>query len=159
MTFSISTLVSARDSHIKPDSEALREICFKGWYQERYGKFHVIIYLSHILHWVFSRIDFYIAYKIFELTNFENKSSGELPFSVWGTHFQSTMVRGKNDAFLCCVLQGYIVGPDMTESAYFWSVSGVVKVCHFYWLPSCNGRFYTSWQGVHLCIDLRGCAI
>jgi hypothetical protein len=27
----------------------------------------------------------------------------------------------------------YIVGPDMTdESAYFWSVSGVVKVCHFF---------------------------
>jgi hypothetical protein len=100
----MSTLVSARDSHIKPDSEALREICFEGWYQERYGKFHVIIYLSHILHWVFLRIDFYIAYKIFELTNFENKSSRELPFSVWGMHFQSTMVRGKNDAFLCCVL-------------------------------------------------------
>jgi hypothetical protein len=26
----------------------------------------------------------------------------------------------------------YIVGPDMIESACFWSVSGVVKVCHFY---------------------------
>jgi hypothetical protein len=26
----------------------------------------------------------------------------------------------------------YIVGPDMIESAWFWSVSGVVKVCHFY---------------------------
>ena len=26
----------------------------------------------------------------------------------------------------------YIVGPDMTESAYFWSVSGVGKVCHFF---------------------------
>ena len=51
----------------------------EGWYQERYGKFHVIIYLSHILHWVFSSIDFYIAEKIFELTNCENKSLRELP--------------------------------------------------------------------------------
>jgi hypothetical protein len=29
-------------------------------------------------------------------------------------------------------VESYIVGPDMTESAYFWSVSWVVKVCHFY---------------------------
>jgi hypothetical protein len=26
----------------------------------------------------------------------------------------------------------YIMGPDMIESVYFWSVSGVVKVCHFF---------------------------
>ena len=26
----------------------------------------------------------------------------------------------------------YIVGPDMTESACFWSVPGVEKGCHFY---------------------------
>ena len=25
-----------------------------------------------------------------------------------------------------------LVGPDMIENAYFWSVSGVLKVCHFY---------------------------
>ena len=31
----------------------------------RYGKFHVIIFLSHILHWPFPSIDFYIAKKIF----------------------------------------------------------------------------------------------
>ena len=24
------------------------------------------------------------------------------------------------------------VGPDITESAFFWSASGVVKACHFY---------------------------
>ena len=39
-----------------------------------------------------------------------------------------------------------IVGPDMIENACFWSVSGVLKVCHFYWLQPCHGRFYTSWQ-------------
>ena len=81
MTFSISALVSARDSHIKPDSEAAGQIWVEGWYmyQGRYGKCHVIIYLSHILHWLFSSIDFYIAEKIFELTNCENKSLRELP--------------------------------------------------------------------------------
>ena len=50
MTFSISALVFARDSHIKPDSEAGVLIWVKGGYQGQYGKFHVIIYLSHILH-------------------------------------------------------------------------------------------------------------
>ena len=65
MTFSISALVLALDSHIKPDSEAGALIWVKGWYQGRYGKFHVIIFLSHILHWPFPSIDFYIAKKIF----------------------------------------------------------------------------------------------
>ena len=86
MTFSISALVLARDSHIKPDSEWV-----EGWYQGRYGKFHVIIFLSHILHWPFPSIDFYIAKKIFELTNYENNFLRELPlfnlqiflFRVW----------------------------------------------------------------------------
>ena len=50
MTFSISALVSAQDSHIKPDSEAGEVTWVEGRYQGRYGKFHVIIYLSHILH-------------------------------------------------------------------------------------------------------------
>jgi hypothetical protein len=84
-------LVLARDSHIKPDSEAGGLIWVEGWYQGRYGKFHVIIFLSHILHWPFPSIDFYIAKKIFELTNCENKSLRELPlfnlqkflFRVW----------------------------------------------------------------------------
>ena len=74
MTISISTLVLARDFHIKPDSEAEGLIWVEGWYQVRYGKFHVIIFLSHILHWPFPSIDFYIAKQIFELTNCENKS-------------------------------------------------------------------------------------
>ena len=74
MTFSILALVLARDSHIKPDSEAGELIWVEGWYQGRYGKFHIIIFLSHILHWPFPCIDFYIAKKIFELTNCENKS-------------------------------------------------------------------------------------
>jgi hypothetical protein len=57
----------------------------------RYGKFHVIIFLSHILHWFFSSLYFYIAEKIFELTNCKNKSLRVLPlfnlqiflFCVW----------------------------------------------------------------------------
>jgi hypothetical protein len=79
ITFSISALVLARDSHIKPDSEATVLIWVEGWYQGRYGKFHVIIFLSHNLHWPFPSIDFYIAKKIFELTNYENKFLRELP--------------------------------------------------------------------------------
>ena len=59
MTFSISALVLARDSHIKPDSEAGGLMWVEGWYQGPYGKFHVIIFLSHILHWPFPSIDFY----------------------------------------------------------------------------------------------------
>jgi hypothetical protein len=79
-TVFILVLVSARDSYIKPDSEAGGLIWVEGWYQGRYGKFHVIIYLSHILHWLYSSIDFYMAEKIFELTNCENESLRELPF-------------------------------------------------------------------------------
>ena len=78
MTFSISALVLARHSHIKPDSEAGVLIWVEGWFQGRYGKFHVIILLSHILHWPFPSIDCYIAKMIFELTNCENKSLREL---------------------------------------------------------------------------------
>jgi hypothetical protein len=44
-----------------------------------YGKFHVIIFLSHILRCLFPSIDFYIAKKIFERTNYENKFLRELP--------------------------------------------------------------------------------
>jgi hypothetical protein len=91
MTFSISTLVSARDSHIKPDREDGRSIWVEGWYQGRYGKLHVTFYLSHILNWLFSSIDFYIVEKNFELKNCENKPLRELPlfnlqiflFRVW----------------------------------------------------------------------------
>jgi hypothetical protein len=79
MTFSISALVLARDSHVKSDSEAGGLIWVEGWYQGRCGQFHVIIFLSHILHWPFLSIDFYIAKKIFELPNYENKFLIELP--------------------------------------------------------------------------------
>ena len=74
MTFSISALILARDSHINPDSEAGVLIWIDGWYQGRYRKCHVIIFLSHMLHWPFPSIDLYFAKKIFELTNCENKS-------------------------------------------------------------------------------------
>jgi hypothetical protein len=33
-----------------------------------------------------------------------NDSSESLSTAVWGSRFQSTKVRGKNEAFLCCVL-------------------------------------------------------
>ena len=46
--------------------------------------------------------------------------------SVGGSSLQ--WLEGKHMPFSVVSL----VGPDMTESAYFWSVSGVVKVCHFY---------------------------
>ena len=64
---------------MKLDSEAEGLIWVEGGYQGRYGKFHAIIYLSHIWHWLFPSIDFYIRYKIFELTNCENNSLRELP--------------------------------------------------------------------------------
>jgi hypothetical protein len=46
-------LVSARDSNVKHDSESGGLIWVEGWYQGLYGKFHLIIHLSHILHWLF----------------------------------------------------------------------------------------------------------
>jgi len=79
MAFSISALVSSQDSHIRPDSEAGGLIWVECWYQRLYEKFHVIIYLSHILYWLFPSMDFYIADKIFELINCKNKSLRELP--------------------------------------------------------------------------------
>ena len=89
MTFSISALVLARDSYIKPDSEVGGLIWVEGWYQGRYGKFHVIIFISQILHWPFPSIDFYIAKKIFELTNCENKSLRELPLFNFESGFKN----------------------------------------------------------------------
>ena len=59
----------------------------------------------------------------------------------------------KNDAFLCCVLHS---GIWYDWECIFLECLRVVKV---YWLLSCHGRFYTSWQAVHLYVDLRGCAI
>jgi hypothetical protein len=56
MTFSMSALVLPWDSHIKPDSEAEGLIWVEGWYQGRYGKIHVMIFLSHISHWPFPSI-------------------------------------------------------------------------------------------------------
>jgi hypothetical protein len=50
MTFSISALVLARDSYIKPDSEAGGLIWVEGWYQGRYGKFHFTLTFSK--HWL-----------------------------------------------------------------------------------------------------------
>jgi hypothetical protein len=64
---------------MNPDSEVGGLIWVEGWYQGQYEKFHRIIFLSHILHWPFPSIDFYIANKIFELTNCENNFLRELP--------------------------------------------------------------------------------
>jgi hypothetical protein len=79
-------LVLTEESNFKPDCEAGGLIWVEVWYQGRYGKFHVIIFLSHILHWPFPSIDFYIAKKIFEQTNYENNFLRELQiclFRVW----------------------------------------------------------------------------
>ena len=46
-----------------------RQRSWRAYMGRGYGKCHVIIYLSHIYRWLFSSIDFYIAEKIFELTN------------------------------------------------------------------------------------------
>ena len=109
MIFSISALVLARDSHIKPCGEAGGMIWVEGWYQGRYGKCHVIIFLSHILHWPFPSIDFYIAKKIFERTNYENKFLRELPlfnlqiflFRFWFQKYtkQCRSVQGRSKLF------------------------------------------------------------
>jgi hypothetical protein len=57
------------------------------------------------------------------------KDSTESPSSaIWGWRFQSTMVRGKIVHFS---VESYIMGPDMTESACFRTVSGAVKVFTF----------------------------
>ena len=72
--FHIGPGISPRFPYIKPDSEAGGLIWVEGLYQGPYGKFHVIIFLSHILHLPFPSIDFYIAKKIYEQTNCENKS-------------------------------------------------------------------------------------
>ena len=56
MTFPISALVS--HSPRRPYQARQRRFAVgldmgvTGWYQGRYGKFHIIIYLSHILHWL-----------------------------------------------------------------------------------------------------------
>jgi hypothetical protein len=93
MTFSILALLSVRDSHIKPYSEAEGLIWVEGLYQGRYGKCHVIIYLSHILHGLFSSIELYKAEKIFELTTCENKSLRELPLFNLQIFFVSSFVQ------------------------------------------------------------------
>ena len=92
MTFSISALVLARDSHIKPDSKAGGLIWVESWYQGPYGKFHVLIFLSHILHWPFPSIDFYIAKKIYEQTNCENKILNRVAFVQLANIFFSNLV-------------------------------------------------------------------
>jgi hypothetical protein len=73
--FHIGPGISPRLPYINPESEA------------------------HILHWLFLSIDFYIAEKIFELTNCENKSLRELhlfnlqifSFRVWFQKKYQTM--------------------------------------------------------------------
>ena len=135
MTFSISALVLARDSHIKPDCEAGGLIWVEGWYQGRYGKFHVIIFLSHILHWPFPNIDFYIAKKIYEQTNCENKSLRELPlfnlqifvFRIWFQKYtkQCWSVQWRYKLFV-----------KSTQDVYIWanySVSSYLKCIPICW--------------------------
>jgi hypothetical protein len=104
-------------------------IWVKGWYQGRYGKIHVIIFLSHILHWPFPSIDFYIANKIFELTNSENKSLRELP-SWADPGFQ---VRG-GGAFKK-------IGPSGGRREQFWGIS--CEKSRFY----AKNHFFSNFRG------------
>ena len=100
---SISALVSDRDSHIKSDSEAGGLIPGTIW------KIWCHNLLSHILHRLFSLIDFYIAEKIFEVTNCKNKSWRELPlfncqiclFRVWFQNGIKKNVDMYNDVRKC----------------------------------------------------------
>ena len=57
MTFSISALVFARDFYIKSISEDGGLTWVDGWNQGQYRKFHIIIFLSSILHWPLPSID------------------------------------------------------------------------------------------------------
>jgi hypothetical protein len=67
MTFPISALVSHSPRRLYQARQRRfavgLDMGVSGWYQGRYGKFYIIIYLSHILHWLFSSIDFYIGEK------------------------------------------------------------------------------------------------
>ena len=85
----------------------------------RYGKFQVIIYLSHVLHWFFSSIDFYIAEKIFELTNCENKSLRALPlFNI----FVSSLVSKRYQAMsICTMTLEYVCKIDPRR----WHLNGI----------------------------------
>jgi hypothetical protein len=91
MIFSTSALISARDFHIKARQRSwmvdmgrvlIPEIIWKISCHNPFITYFTLI---------FSSIDFYIAEKIFELTNCENKSLRELPlfnlqiflFQVW----------------------------------------------------------------------------
>jgi hypothetical protein len=73
--------------------------------------------------------------------------------------FSTAVYNGAREQIMHFSVVSYIAGPDMIESSYFWSVSGVVKVCHFFLTAT------LSW-GI-LCImtrraslhRLRGCAI
>jgi hypothetical protein len=127
MTFSISALVLARDSHIKPDSEAGGLIPGTIWKISCHNLFITYFTLTFSKHFKCSRpeyswkiarwtlntnqsinqpsIDFYIAKKIFELTNYENKFLRELPlfnlqiflFRIWFQKYtkQCRSVKGR----------------------------------------------------------------
>ena len=147
MTFSISALVLARDFHIKPDSEAGGLIWVEGWYQGPYGKFHVIIFLSHILHWPFPSIDFYIAKKIYEQTNCENKSLGELLlfnlqiflFRIWFQKYTKRMSICTMTLEIVCKIyprRWHLNGNSYSAHVYIWanySVSSYLKCIPICW--------------------------
>jgi len=78
MTFSISALVLARDSHIKPDSEAGGLIWVEGWYQRRYGKFHVMIFYHIFYIDLFQALTFILQKRSLNWQIAKNKSLREL---------------------------------------------------------------------------------
>ena len=124
MTFSISALVSARDSHIKPDSEAgglipgtiCKILC--------HNLFISYFTLTFFKHW------FYIAEKIFELTNCENKSLRELPLFNLQIFLQ------------CCSVQWrYNVFVKSTQDADIWME---LRANNQHWLLAIIGHAKTN---------------
>ena len=95
MTFSISALVSARDSHMKADGEAGVLIPGTIWKSSCHNLF--ITYFT----FTFSRIDFYITEKIVAPTNCENKSLRELLLLESGFKKISNTVDLYNDVKKC----------------------------------------------------------
>ena len=115
--------------------------------QRPYGKFHVIIFLSHILHWPFPSIDFYIAKKIYEQTKCENKSLRELPlfnlqiflFRIWFQKLskQCRSVQWRSKLFVKSTQDVDIwIEIPIQHDVYIWanySVSSYSKCIPIYW--------------------------
>jgi hypothetical protein len=134
MIIPLKALVSARDSHIKPDSEAGWLIRVEGWYIWKISCHNLFITYSTL---TFFCIDFYIAEEIFELTNCENKSIRELPLLnlqifLFRVLYNDVIVFVKStqdvDIWMEILIQDYV---------YIWayySVSSYLNFIPIFWL-------------------------